>query len=566
MESLILFRDGLWQWAGLPLLALAALVLTLFLRLPQLVRLPDAFRALTAHDPGAEGTLPPATAVALSTAASIGAGAAVAAATAYGLGGAGSLAWLWLFGFLVAPLRMAEALLTRTSPPGKAGKDRETGSLAARFEADDLPFVVMLGRALFVLAPIAAVVVVGGLHGTAVVDAAEQLLPGSAEPIGFAVAAAAALFAFFGRGKAWLGWTALAALGVLFLVCIAALLFDTQLALGALTSAMTDAFDGTPELRSFSGALAGEIAAAAFATLLPVANATGGLDGSMAALAQPRSVKQQASAALLPVLAHVVLATLVGLGIAATSAHARAIESSRHLDEVRFYDSAFETASQRREPEREWSGFIRVIDGRAQATPLEIGTDRGMVDEPHFVEADGSEGNFAIRIEDGRVTRILRPDQDGALMDAPPAGIAQVVVTGRMLPARGALLAAAFTRGGGDAAGRAALAALMILAALGAAGVGLGIARMFAGRVTENGARAMSALPAIGLVLGATSAGPMLAAAGSIVAALATILVSVGLLAKVTELAKQIAPAPAAAAAESPAPAPAPKTRRRAAR
>lgn len=539
MQSLADLRDAIWPWAALPALAIAAVVITVLLRFPQLTRLPEAFRALNAHDPKAEGRVHPATAIALSTAASVGAGAVVSAATAMGLGGAGALAWLWLFGLLVAPVRLAETLLARTAPPGKAGKKaHEGGSLAARLLADRQPSAVMLGQALLVLAPIAALTIVGGLHGTAVVDAAEQLLPGSAEPIGFGVAVAAALFAFFGRDKAWLGWTTLAALVLLTVACLVGVLFDAGRAFGTLASVLEDAFDGAPQLRSFSGALVGEIAGAALASMLPVVSATGGLDGSLASLAQPRSVKAQAAAAMLPVLAHVAIATLVCMAIGATSAHARPIESARHLDEVHFYDSPFETVSQRMEPEREWHGFIRVIDGRAQAQPLEVGTARGMVTEPRFEEADGSPGNFAIRIEDGHVSRMLRPDADGALVDVSLDDVPHIVVRGRMLPAGGALFAAAMTRGGGDLAARAALAALMLLAALGAAAMGLALARMFEARVTENGARAMSALPAIGLVLGVTSFGPTLASIGGIVAALTTAVVAIAVVLKARELAK----------------------------
>jgi hypothetical protein len=78
----------------------------------------------------------------------------------------------------------------------------------------------------------------------------------------------------------------------------------------------------------------------------------------------------------------------------------------------------------------------------------------------------------------------------------------------------------------------------MLLAALGAAAVGLGIARMFRARVTENGARALSALPAIGLVLGTTSFGPTLEAIGGIVAAATLLVVALAMLAKARELAK----------------------------
>jgi Na+/alanine symporter len=537
MESLESIRDVLWPWVALPALAVAALLVTLYLRAPQITRLREAFLALTAYDANAVGRLHPATAIALSTAATIGAGAVVSTATAISLGGPGALAWLWLFGFLVAPLRVAEALLARTAPPGKAGK-KATGSLAAHLAGDSRPGVAMLGNALFVLVPIAAIAVVGGLHGPAVVDAAEATFPGSAEAIGFGVATAAALFAIFGRDRAWLGWTALGALVVLAAACLVSIISDPSRAIGGLASVADDAFNGAPALRAFSGALAGEIARAALTYVLPVITGTLGLDGSLAALAQPRTAKGQAAAALLPVLTHVVLTTLMGLAIFATGAYARPTNGTRPLGAVVFYDSAFETTSQRLEPERQWHGHVRVIDGVAQARPLEIGTDRGMIAEPTFEESDGTPGDFALFIEDGRVERILRLDRDGVLDQVPLDEVWGIRVRGRMPPTSGALVAAAMTRGGGDLAARGAIVALFLLAALGAAGFGLGLARMFAPRVTENGQKAIAALPAIGLVLGATSFGPTLAIVGAIVAALTTVVVSIGLIAKARELAK----------------------------
>ncbi|MFO0682840.1 MAG: alanine:cation symporter family protein [Sandaracinus sp.] len=568
MESMLSLRDAVWSWAGLPAIVLAAFVVTVVLRFPQVTRLADAFRAVNAPDPRAEGSVHPATALALSAAASIGAGAVVSAATAVGLGGPGALAWLWLFGLLFAPIRLAEALLARTSPPGKAGqrvkeKEKEkkkdkakgkakadeaapekdhgivagtSGSLAGRLAADATPWVSALGQALFVLIPIAAIAIVGGLHGTAVAEAAEQLLPGSALPIGLGVAVVAAALAVFGQGKPWLGWLALVSLVVLVSACVVAILYDVERAFGMLGATLEDAFDGAPQARQFSGALVGEIAAAALGGLLPVFAGPTGIDGAISSLARARSTKAQAAAAMLPVLAHVLVATMVGLAIGATATHARAVEGTRGLDEMHFYDSAFETTSQRLEPERVWHGLIRVIDGTAQATPLQMGTERGMVQEPHFEEEDGSPGDFAMRIEDGRVTALLRRDDDGALAEVASDQIRHVVVRGRMLPARGALFAAAMTRGGGDVAGRAALAALMLLAALGAAAFGLALGRMFRERTTETNARLISVLPAVGLGLGATALGATLSVAGGIAAALVTLVVAIAVVARVREV------------------------------
>src|SRR5690606_26082413 len=152
---------------------------------------------------------------ALASVASYGAAGAVGAATAVSLGGAGAVAWVWLFTILLAPLRMGEALLARTAPPGKAGKP--TGSLAGRLLAEK-GFLSGLGWALLGLVPLAGFAFYGGTHGEAVVDAADELLPGSALALGLTVAGAALVLALLplDRAGSILGWIAAVALIVFF--------------------------------------------------------------------------------------------------------------------------------------------------------------------------------------------------------------------------------------------------------------------------------------------------------------------------------------------------------------
>src|SRR5688572_16668230 len=86
-----------WIWAAAPIALLASLVVAFRLRVPLVTRLADAFRALRATDGAGGGSVTPAGAVMLSSAASYGAAAAVGAATAISLGGAGAVAWVWIF-------------------------------------------------------------------------------------------------------------------------------------------------------------------------------------------------------------------------------------------------------------------------------------------------------------------------------------------------------------------------------------------------------------------------------------------------------------------------------------
>lgn len=546
MEQLLSLHDALWTWVVPSVLALVGLALTIALRAPQLTRLPEGFRAALAHDPRAAGTMPPGTAVLLSAAATYGSAAAVSAATAVALGGAGAIAWLWLFGLLIAPLRYAEALLARTAPPGSARQDaaaaeRARGSLAARLAHDASPAVRALGTALVVLVPFAAFTYVGGAHGGAAMDAAEQLLPGSAQPVAIAVAILAALIALPGialpgrerlaGASVAVGWLALAAVMTLLGVALVAAMHEPGRALGAIPRAIEDALSGAENVGAFSGALAGEIAAVALLHLLPPLVATTGADGALEAAARAPTARGQAAASLFGPLIHVVLATLIALAFVSTGAFHRRVEGERGLGEVTFWTSGFETVSQRREADRTFTGVLRIIDGQARARPLELATERGMIVEPRFVSTDGSPGDFALQVRDGRIRSLLLPDDDGTLSEAPIARVAQLRVEGRMLPRGGHLVVAATARAGGEAASRIALTALLLLAAIGAAGWGVATSRS----VPRALAVPAAFLPALGLLLASTGAAPWLAPLGGVSAGLLAIVAAIGIAAKARE-------------------------------
>ncbi|MFO0713289.1 MAG: hypothetical protein U0353_25770 [Sandaracinus sp.] len=535
MSSLGASIELAWWWVAVPLAALAGLVLLLLLRVPTFTRLPEALRAM--REPG-DGPAP-ASSVFLASAASLGAGAAVAGAMAVSLGGAGSLAWLWLFGIVLAPLRLADVLLSRTSPPGRATGE-PAGSLAGRLQADASPVVRALGGLLLAAMVVAASVGVLGVHGAALAEISEAALPGSAMGVGAAVAVAAALLAILGRDKPWLGWLAGAAVVALLLLGFVACLVDPGRALGAIVRSFEDALHGAAPASAFSGALASEVARAALLQVLPPMVLTLGTDGALYADARG-GTKRVASSALLSTLAHVVVATAVGLALIATGAYSRRVEGERRLSEITFVDAPFDTASQRIEPERLWTGFLRVNDGRAQAEPLEGATERGMIDDTRFVGPDGEPGDLALRVRRGQAELLLEPDDAGALVQSDPSRLRQIRVTGRMLPMGGALVNAAMTRVGGEVTVRLTLAVLLVLVAVGAAALGIALARTLERRIDKGAARVVSVLPGLALlvacVLGAAGpTEPPLGALGLLGASVIAIVASLAILAKSVEV------------------------------
>lgn len=493
--------ERLWLYASVPALALAGAVGLVLSRVAPFTRLLEGWRALAHQDTSAPGDSP-GNAVALATVATVGAGAAVSGASAVALGGAGALAWLWLFGILLAPLRFADVFLARTSPPGRA-RGVSPGSLVARAEAAPGRWAKFSGRVLAFLLVLVSTAGVAALHGLAVRRLTELVVPGGESVLGLVLAFAAAAVAWFGRGRTSVGWAAVGALAALALMGFFACLIDPGRALGVLPIAIVDVFEGASSSGAFSGALASEVAAAALFGVLPSMTVSLGFDGALLADARG-STKSIAASALLPTLAHVVVATLVGTSLLATGAFERRVDDVRALAQVRFYDAPFDTVSQRLEPERAWTGFVRVVEGRAQASPFEVATERGMVREPRFRMADGTPGDFAMRIERGVVVDLLFPDEHGALQRAPER-LSEVRVAGAMLPTGARLLVAAMTRLGGDVAARLVVAILLVLASLGAAAIGLGLARSLESRLGRR-ARVAAFAPALGLAI--ASIGP----------------------------------------------------------
>jgi AGCS family alanine or glycine:cation symporter len=98
-------------WIVLTLIGTGAF-LTIRLGFVQVVRLPDAARAVVAsQQAGAGGALTPFQAFATALAASIGTGNIAGVATAMVSGGPGALFWIWVYGFFATAIKFSEAVL-----------------------------------------------------------------------------------------------------------------------------------------------------------------------------------------------------------------------------------------------------------------------------------------------------------------------------------------------------------------------------------------------------------------------------------------------------------------------
>jgi Na+/alanine symporter len=536
MDPNALTRDVelLWIWVAAPLVVVASLVLSVRLRAPQLLQLPEAFRALRAHDPTASGSVPPATSVVLSAVASYGAAGAVGAATAVSLGGAGAIAWVWLFTLLLAPLRVGEAVLARTAPPGHAGA--RTGSLAGRLLAEPSGALRGLGWALLVLVPLVGLFFYGGVHGGAVVDASDRLLPGSAVTLGLVVAGAGALLALVPLRKAGsvLGWIGVVALFMLFGAALVAFFSEPSRAFGGFGRALMDAIHDAQSAAAFSGATAGEIAFAAMLYILPPVAATGAVDGALHAEAQATTTRRQAAAALLSPLLYGLMTTTLGLSLIATGAFSRPVEGERPVAELRSYRVAFDTVSQREEADRKFTGILRITEGTTGPVENELATERGMIRSARFLDR-GQPADIMLRYRDGQVQELQRRGELGALERAPLEDLENIHVRGQMLPRGGLLMAEAMGRAGGSLLARIALAALLVLAALGAAAWGLGITRTLQSKLAPAVARWAALVPAVGLAVAALGVAPWAWALGTALAALLTILTTLALVLRARE-------------------------------
>ncbi len=530
---------ALWLWVAAPLLAVTALVLTVRLKAPQLTRLAAGLRTVRHPDPDAPGSVAPGLATVLAAVGSFGAAAAVGSATAISLGGAGAVAWVWLFGFLIAPLRFAETLLARTDVPGRPSPSAP-GSLATRLGREASPALRTAGAALSVLVACAAFAFVGGIHGGAVVDAAGRLLPRSGPWLVAGVAVVAAILVVGGvkRSASIAGWLGVS--GLLAILCAAlwAAAHNPERAFGTLTRAIGEAIDGSPTAGPFTGALAGEVAFAAVLHALPPLAAPTGAVGALHALGRARTTRGQAAAALLGPFAYAIVVTALGMAFVATGAYFERAPAARPITELRVVRGQWASASERLEKNRLWTGYMRIVKGKARDLSLDVASERGMVDSPTFTYF-GKPADIAMQFRDGVPFRLLRQRTRGALADVSPAELAHVVVHGRMLPMGAGGLTVAMARGtGAGLGGRLALAALLLLAAVAAAGWGFAAAASAGPAASPVARLALALLPAAGIGVAASGVAPWLGSAGLIAGALLSTVTCLVLLARSGVVAK----------------------------
>ncbi|MCU0671518.1 MAG: alanine:cation symporter family protein [Myxococcota bacterium] len=529
-------HEPLWYYLVTPLLVLTALVLTVRLRAPQWRRLPDAIRALRGPSEG----ITPLPAFGLSTVGTFGAASAIGAFTAVSLGGAGALPWLWLFGFLLAPIPYAEIWLARTDAPGRAGSDDDaTGSLARRLYRMGERWR-LLGALLALLVIFAAFTFGGAANADALARATSTILPGSTLALVGAAAGVGALLALGGsRTHAIAGWLGLVGLGTLLAAGLWALFSDPGGCFGALASSFTDAFEGAAQRDAWTGALAGEIARSTTTALFVPLAAPTGASGAVHALSAHKT-RDQAALSLLGSLTAVVIATLLVMVGVGTGALGQRVQSRRAiLDDVRIHRLAAESASQRAEEERLYTGMERIADGASRNPSISVATARGMIHEPRFVQVENGEtkpADLALRVVRGRPDRVMLPGRFGALQEAPLSVLEDVYVEGEMVP-DGPELASASLERAHDFAPRLALAALLALAAVGFAVWGTSAARALSSRLPPALALGVSILPAAGAGLAISGVAPWLAPLGALAAGALVALAALVILARSREIA-----------------------------
>lgn len=472
-SSLLQTLEPIFLYGVAPALGLSALVLSIRLRTPQLRRLGAGFSAETSRSEAREtlNAPGPRMTAALSAAGAYGAAGVVGAATSVSLGGLGTLPYYWLFAILLGALRYSETWLARTAPPGSDPDSIPENSLVARLaeESRGLGLVAFL----FVLAGASY----SFTHAEMLHSAVDLLFPSIAMPLVLAVCAAAAVLALLHRK----GLYVLAGLGVvglltIVIVSIWSIASDPSACAGVLAQSFGAAFSGTPQHGNFTGALAGETAFAALLFVLAPMISTLGSDGAVQRLAAARTRTQTAASVLAPLLSALV-GTLLILGMAGTGVFSEQYPNRVALDDLRFYQIAAETVSQRLETERRYSGLVRVIDGEPRNPNLSLATARGGVTQAKFY-LDGELANIALHVdESGRADEMLVPGSLGALEHTDPGRLYEVVVEGEMLLEGAPLVVKMAQIKASDLASRLLLAGLLALGAVALAFLGLGLGR-----------------------------------------------------------------------------------------
>jgi AGCS family alanine or glycine:cation symporter len=110
-DAIHLVSNAVWGPWTMALLLGTGIFLTVRLRFVQVVRFPDAVRAMVPAQASGAGALSPFQAFMTALAASIGTGNIAGVATAIVSGGPGALFWIWVYGFFATAIKFTEAVL-----------------------------------------------------------------------------------------------------------------------------------------------------------------------------------------------------------------------------------------------------------------------------------------------------------------------------------------------------------------------------------------------------------------------------------------------------------------------
>ncbi len=490
-----------WAYLAFPVLVLCAVVLTVRLGAPQWTKFGAGLRGLRAKS---EGGMSAALGLSLSTAASFGAAAAIGAATAVSLGGAGVLPWIWLFGIVLAPIRYAETLFSRTDAPGR-GDAAQSGSIPRRLFRGGYRVV---GGLLVLLIALTALFFVSGVHGSALKSISTAVMPDNSSAVLFVVAGISLVIGAMSvvqqgnpRGALTIvGWVAAVSLIIVFVCGAWGALSDPSRAIAALGRSFSEAISGVDPATPFVGAVAGEVAFAAMLHLLPpLATATG--VSSVAHAETAAKTRPQAAVAVLGPFFYAVLTSALVVTFVGSGAYYTLVDDKRPLTETLFYKSDFATPTERTEAERFYSGYVRIRSGANVDPSVRMGTDRGMVRESRF-EYYGETADLAFEVVDGAPRRMMRNESRFALKDLPVSQARYVDVVGEMLPRGGKLVALGMERStGGGFASNLLFTALLLLAGIAAGMFGASAARALPADAPKGLRFTMAALPAVGLLV-----------------------------------------------------------------
>jgi hypothetical protein len=256
-----------------------------------------------------------------------------------------------------------------------------------------------------------------------------------------------------------------------------------------------------------------------------------GLGGALHAGARARTTGVQARAAMLGLVVFALLTTLIGVSAQATSSYFQPMPATADVMDLRVYRVIPETASQRAETDRLFTGLLRVTEGEMRDRGPILATDTGPIEVDRFT-FDGEPADVALRYQEGRLVSMLQPQEQGLLDEVPIEQWRSLAVSGQMLTGGLEAWLAGLNRGAGnDSASRLALMGLLLLLVSGAAAWGMALARSAPVVIPAAGKALLAALPAASIALSSLpTLSPWLQAIGGLAAALVAIFSGLALL------------------------------------